>query len=157
MKLQSLLENTDQANDEFKDGFFLLGYWDNPYRAEKEYFWSGPFEDRKDAVAFNKRKQERGQPKQFIDWVKGSGKVIVGLDKFVLAAEKAGLKKDEYHVLRPGKGRPSFWSFITDNNEEDDLNSISKSDLKAAIKGQLAGQSVEQALKSVFKLSCFAI
>ena len=94
MKLQSLLENTDQANDEFKDGFFLLGYWDNPYRAEKEYFWSGPFEDRKDAVAFNKRKQERGQPKQFIDWVKGSGKVIVGLDKFVLAAEKAGINPD---------------------------------------------------------------
>lgn len=73
-------------------------------------------------------------------------------DAIRLAAEKAGLKKDEYHVLRPGKGRPSFWSFITDNNEEDDLNSISKSDLQAAIKGQLAGQSVEQALKSVFKL-----
>ena len=73
-------------------------------------------------------------------------------DAIRLAAEKAGLKKDEYHVLRPGKGRPSFWSFITDNNEEDDLNSISKFDLKAAIKGQLAGQSVEQALKSVFKL-----
>ena len=73
-------------------------------------------------------------------------------DAIRLAAEKAGLKKDEYHVLRPGKGRPSFWSFITDNNEEDDLNSISKFDLQAAIKGQLAGQSVEQALKSVFKL-----
>lgn len=73
-------------------------------------------------------------------------------DAIRLAADKVGLKKDEYHVLRPGKGRPSFWSFIADNNEEDDLNSITKSDLQAAVKGQLAGQSVEQALKSVFKL-----
>ena len=73
-------------------------------------------------------------------------------DAIRLAAEKTGLKEDDYHVLRPSRGRASFWSFLTDNDDQDDLNSITKSDLQAAVKGQLAGQSVEQALKSVFKL-----
>lgn len=89
--LQSLLEADQNNNNEFKDGFFALGYWINPHRPQKEYFWSGPFIERKDAVAFNKMKQQRGQPKQFIDWGKGSGTVIVGLDKFLLAAKKVGL------------------------------------------------------------------
>lgn len=73
-------------------------------------------------------------------------------DAIRLAAEKTGLKEGDYHVLRPNRGRASFWSFITDSEEQDDLNSLTKSDLQAAVKGQLAGQSVEQALKSVFKL-----
>lgn len=73
-------------------------------------------------------------------------------DAIRMAAEKTNLKEGDYHVLRPSRGRASFWSFLTDNDDQDDLNSITKSDLQAAVKGQLAGQSVEQALKSVFKL-----
>lgn len=73
-------------------------------------------------------------------------------DAVTMAADKVGLKEDDYHVLRPRRARPSFLSFFADNEEGDDLNSISKSELQAAIKGDLTSKSVEQALKSVFKL-----
>lgn len=73
-------------------------------------------------------------------------------DAIRMAADKVGLKDGDYHVLRPRKARASFWSFITDEEDEDELNSISKSDLKVALTGQFTGKSVEQGLKSVFKL-----
>lgn len=59
-------------------------------------------------------------------------------DAVTIAADKVGLKENDYHVLRPRRARTSFLSFFTDEEDGDDLNSISK--------------SVEQALKSVFKL-----
>lgn len=77
--------------DPAKDGYFLLGYWGNPYSKHDEYFWSGPYKERKNALALGKRKQDRGQPKTFTDWVKGENKAIQGLDKFVAAAKKVGL------------------------------------------------------------------
>jgi len=74
-------------------------------------------------------------------------------DAIRMAAAKVGLKEDEYHVLRPRRARPTFLSFFTDDEEDDDLNSISKSELQAAVKGgDFTSKSVEQALKSVFKL-----
>lgn len=71
----------------------MLGSWSNAYRSgDKEYFWNGPYSDRKNALAFGKRKQERGQPKTFHDWVAGgSSSIIRGVDKFVIAAKKVGL------------------------------------------------------------------
>lgn len=74
-------------------------------------------------------------------------------DAVKLAAKQANLKEDDYHVLRPRKERPGFLSYFVDNEEDDDLNSLADvSDLKAAMKGQLAGKSVDQVIKSVFKL-----
>lgn len=81
----------DEEPTEVEDGYFLLGYWGNPYRGDNEYFWSGPFTTRKAAIASGNRKQERGQPKTMRDWVKGSVQAIRGKDKFVIAAKKAGL------------------------------------------------------------------
>ncbi|AZZ38285.1 signal peptide peptidase SppA [Bdellovibrio sp. qaytius] len=72
-------------------------------------------------------------------------------DAVRIAADKVGLKKDDYHVLRPHRGRPTFMSLFTDNDDDDDLNSITKADLKAVLKGEMSGQAVEQALKTVFK------
>lgn len=73
--------------------YYLLGYWNNAYsrRDDKEYFWMGPFDDRADAVKANKRKQEQGQPKTFVDWVKGEGKVFSSWDKFEKAAKAVGI------------------------------------------------------------------
>lgn len=74
-------------------------------------------------------------------------------DAVRLAAKKVNLKDDDYHVLRPRKQRPGFWSMLMDNEEEDDLNSVVKSsDINAVLKGRLTGQSVEQAVKALFKL-----
>ncbi len=71
--------------------FYVLGYWSNPYRSsDKEYFWAREFETRADAVAYNKRKQERGQPTQFTNWVKGSAKYFTDVEKFKAACLKAG-------------------------------------------------------------------
>jgi protease-4 len=70
-----------------------------------------------------------------------------------LAAKQVNLKEDDYHVLRPRKQRPGFWSFLMDNEEEDDLNSLAGiSDMKASLKGDVSAKAVEQALKSVLKL-----
>ena len=73
--------------------YYLLGYWNNAYsrRSDKEYFWMGPFEERKDAVAANKRKQDQGQPKTFRDWVKGEGKVFSSWEAFEKAAKAVGI------------------------------------------------------------------
>ena len=81
--------------------FYLLGYWSNAYssRSEKEYFWSGPFDTRQEAVLFGKMKQQRGQPKKFYDWGKGQNKIFGNQDKFLAAAHQAGLNprlNDEY-------------------------------------------------------------
>lgn len=74
-------------------------------------------------------------------------------DAIRMAANKVGLKEGDYHVLRPRRARPSFFSMLTEDEEGDDLNSITKSELQAAIRGgDLTSKSVEQALKSVFKL-----
>jgi hypothetical protein len=76
-----------------EDGYFTLGYWSNAYsrRDHKEYFWSGAFRDRKDALAFGQRKMDNGQPSEFRDWVAGKVTVIKGVDAFVKAAKAAGL------------------------------------------------------------------
>lgn len=74
-------------------------------------------------------------------------------DAVRLAAKQANLKEDDYHVLRPRGARPSFFSFFMDGDEEDDLNSLNDiGDVKAAMKGQLSGESVAQAMKSLFKM-----
>lgn len=71
--------------------YFLLGYWVNPYYASKEYFWMRNLDSRKEALAAGKRIQQKGQPKQFIDWVKGSNKVFSSVESFLEAAKKVGL------------------------------------------------------------------
>lgn len=73
-------------------------------------------------------------------------------DAIRFAAKQANLKEDDYHVLRPRKKNPGFWDFIMDDQEEDDLNSISKSELQAAMKGELSSKSVETAIKTLFKM-----
>lgn len=71
--------------------YFLLGYWNDPYRPYKEYFWMRGFDSKAEALQTGKRKQEKGQPKQFIDWVKGANRVFDSEEKFLVAAKKAGL------------------------------------------------------------------
>jgi hypothetical protein len=74
-----------------EDGYFTLGYWGNAYKAgHKEYFWSGAFSERKDALAWGNMKMEKGQPSEFKDWVGGKVTVIKGVDAFVKAANAAG-------------------------------------------------------------------
>ena len=74
-------------------------------------------------------------------------------DAVRLAAKQANLKEDDYHVLRPRRQRPSFFSFFMDGDEEDDLNSLSDiGDVKALMKGELSGKSFEQAIKTLFKM-----
>lgn len=78
--------------DEFECGFFLLGYWLNPYRAnDKEYFWTGPHETRTSAIEMGRLKQSRGQPSNFTNWVKGKNKVYQGLTNFMFAAAKVNI------------------------------------------------------------------
>lgn len=73
--------------------FFVLGYWDNAYSRgrDREYFWMRGFESRKEALDAAKSKQERGQPTQFRDWVKGRNQVFSKVETFLKAAEKVGL------------------------------------------------------------------
>lgn len=92
------LENTasverpvvDTNNPE--DAFFVLGYWINPSsRGDNEYFWAGAFAERGDALAWAGNKQKRGQPRNFIDWVKGQNTIYRGVDAFSAAAKKVGI------------------------------------------------------------------
>ena len=72
--------------------FYLLGYWQNPYRkSDKEYFWSGPYDSRKEAAFYGQLKQKRGQPRGFINWGKGTNKIFSSLEGFLEAAKKVGL------------------------------------------------------------------
>lgn len=72
--------------------FYLLGHWSNAYRAyDREYFWSGPFDSRAEALAAGKRRQDYGQPKTFVDWVKGSNKCYSSRELLVKAAAKVGM------------------------------------------------------------------
>jgi hypothetical protein len=74
------------------DEYYLLGFWSNAYRAgDREYFWSGPFDSRTEALAAGKRRQEYGQPKTFIDWVKGGNKSFSSRELLVKAANKVGM------------------------------------------------------------------
>jgi hypothetical protein len=81
------------AEDAEDTEYYLLGYWSNAYsrREDKEYFWMGPFDERKDAVLASKRKQENGQPKTFKDWCGGGGKIFSSWEAFEKAAKTAGL------------------------------------------------------------------
>jgi protease IV len=73
-------------------------------------------------------------------------------DAVKLAADQAKLG-DDYHLFRPRRERPSFFQLLMDEEDEDDLNSSEGLfNVKAALKGQLSGQTVEAALKTVFKL-----
>lgn len=75
--------------------FYLLGFWVNAYRPkDREYFWCGPFDSRKEALAVGKRKQENGQPKTFIDWVKGRNSVYSSKEGFIAAANKVGMNPE---------------------------------------------------------------
>lgn len=72
--------------------FYLLGFWSNAYRAgDREYFWSGPYDSRKEALAVGKRTQKRGQPKTFYDWVEGKNRCFSSKERFVIAANNVGL------------------------------------------------------------------
>jgi hypothetical protein len=72
--------------------FYLLGFWSNAYRAnDREYFWSGPFDSRKEALEAGKRRQAHGQPKTFYDWVKGRNSCYSSKDGFIVAANKVGM------------------------------------------------------------------
>lgn len=80
----------DEDNPE--NGYFILGYWINAYRVrDREYFFGGPFRERDSAKSVGDRAQKRGQPKTFRDWMAGSNKIIRGVDKFKIEAEKVGL------------------------------------------------------------------
>lgn len=86
-------KDSDLTNDSNpEDGFFALGSWGNPYRSnDDEYFWSGPFLTKKEASQWLTMKQQKGQPKRFTNWVKGSSKVFKGVDAFKNQANKVGL------------------------------------------------------------------
>lgn len=73
-------------------------------------------------------------------------------DAVRLAAKQANLKEDDYNVIKPRKTNPGIWSLITEGNDEDDLNALSKSDIQAALKGQVSDHAIAQAIKSVFKI-----
>lgn len=72
--------------------YYVLGYWCNAYRSnDREYFWMGFWGDRKSANKALKRKLESGQPKTFIDWCGGGGKVYQGATALMDACEKVGI------------------------------------------------------------------
>lgn len=72
--------------------FYLLGVWHNAYRANDcEYFWGGPYDSREETLSAGERKQERGQPKTFYDWVRGKNRVFSTQETFVKAANKIGM------------------------------------------------------------------
>lgn len=74
------------------DDFYLLGFWSNAYRAgDREYFWAGPFNSRKEALEMGARRQQHGQPKTFYDWVKGTNRCFSSKERFVDAAHKVGM------------------------------------------------------------------
>ncbi len=70
---------------------FLLGYWSSPYSNDREYYWAGPFDDRKEALARGKSLQKNGQPKTFRDWAGGGNQAIRGEEAFRKKAKAAGL------------------------------------------------------------------
>ena len=72
--------------------FYVIGYWINPYgRNEREYFWSGSYDTRKEAQFVGITKQRRGQPKNFTNWGKGINHVYSSYEKFMIEAKKVGL------------------------------------------------------------------
>lgn len=78
---------------EIEPTVYILGYWSNPYRSgDREYFWMRCEEGKTEARHWAKRKQERGQPTRFTNWVKGQNKFFTDLDKFVKEANKVGLR-----------------------------------------------------------------
>jgi hypothetical protein len=62
----------------------------NPYRPEKEYFWFRA-DDKPTAKQWAARKQERGQPRNFTNWVKGTSKYFTSIDKFLQACKAVNL------------------------------------------------------------------
>lgn len=78
-------------NTDTDETIYILGYWNNPYRPEKEYYWMRCEEDLKTAKQWGNRKQERGQPRQFTNWAKGKNSYFTNVDKFLAAANKVGL------------------------------------------------------------------
>jgi hypothetical protein len=80
--------------------FYLLGYRANAYGSHaREYFWSGPFESRKEALASGRRSQERGRCKGFIDYVRGTNTVHGGLIPFLKACKKVGINPNVREVV----------------------------------------------------------
>ena len=73
--------------------FYLLGYWNNAYSrlSDKEYFWGGPYDSRKEAIETGKRRQNQGQPKRFIDWSSGVNRAFSTKETFLIQARKVGL------------------------------------------------------------------
>ena len=72
--------------------FYLIGYRCNAYgRHEREYFWSGPFESRKEAMASGRLSQERGRCKGFIDYMRGTNRIHTGEVAFLKACKKVGI------------------------------------------------------------------
>lgn len=86
-------KNEVTVPQEPEDGFFLVGFWNNAYsrNSNKEYFWAGPYQERKNAVAIGKRLQQSGQPKSFSDWGKGENKIVRGVENFKKICGKVGL------------------------------------------------------------------
>lgn len=87
--LNTLLEEIESGKE-----FFVLGYLSNAYRygPQREYFWAGPFASRKEAQALADRKQKYGPAKKFKDWMAGFSRIIMGRERFLRAAEKAGIQ-----------------------------------------------------------------
>ena len=81
------MNNTDDA-----EVVYVLGYWCNPYRADREYYWFRCYEGMKEARNMGALKQKRGQPKNFTNWVKGSNSYFTNESKFLSACAKAGIK-----------------------------------------------------------------
>ncbi len=97
-KAHAYLESTieDNGEEEPEEELFALGYWSNPYRAgDREYFWfsndHGDYENKKQMLAAAKRKTERGQPKNFKDYMSGEARVFTSREKFLAAAKKVGI------------------------------------------------------------------
>ncbi|MCW6598868.1 hypothetical protein [Yersinia ruckeri] len=99
VKKVTVVEVDPNLPQEAIEGFFVLGYWANPYQSsDKEYYWSGPFASRANAVKYGKRRQENGQPKRFHDWMKGSNSVIQGWPKFKATANKVGINPSDAEI-----------------------------------------------------------
>ena len=80
------------VNEEVDDTIYVLGYWNNPYREDKEYFWFTSHEGRKAAKKAADWKQEKGQPSRFTNWIKGTNRFFQSVEAFKKACEKAGFK-----------------------------------------------------------------
>ena len=96
--LNKLQSESTTPEDPWKDFFFVIVSWGNPYRRnDDEYAWTGAYEDKKEARQAGNRLVKRG-PKQFIDWCGSSVKTFQGSIAFLKACKKVCLNPNMDNV-----------------------------------------------------------